>query len=94
MFAGLTRGIYEYSMKGFRELHRFYMILGPMLTDYTTVVLRRLNDLGSAFFRDIIDVSMNTAQRLDEVDSINRSREPSSSGNPGIPPIMGQPKRR
>jgi len=35
---------------------------------------------------------MNTAQRLDEVGSINRSREPSSSGNLGIPPIIGQPK--
>ena len=41
MFTGLTRGIYEYSMKGFRELHRFYMIHGPQIIDGTTVVLRR-----------------------------------------------------
>ena len=35
---------------------------------------------------------MNTAQRIDGVDSINRSREPSSSGNLVDPPIIGQPR--
>ena len=89
MLTGLTRRIYECSTKGFRELHGFYTVFRPVLTDYTTVVLRRLNDWGSAFIRDIIDVSMNTAQRIDGVDSINRSREPSSSGNLVDPPIIG-----
>jgi len=89
MFTGLTRRIYECSTKGFQELHGFYTIFRPVLTDYTTVVLRRLNDWGSAYIRDIIDVSMNTAQRIDGVDSINRSREPSSSGNLVDPPIIG-----
>jgi hypothetical protein len=92
MFTGLTRGIYEYSTKGFRELHGLYMILGPVLPDYTTVVLRRLIDWGSAFIRDIIDVSLNTSQRIDGVDSINRSREPSSYARTGIPPPIGQPR--
>jgi len=90
MLTGLTRRIYECSTKGFRELHGLYTILRPVLTDYTTVVLQRLNDLGTAFLRDIIDVSMNTPQRIDGVDSINRSREPSSSGNLVDPPIIGQ----
>ena len=92
MFTGLTRGIYEYSTKGFRELHGLYTILRPELTDYTTVVLRRLNDWGSAFLRDTIDVSTNTAQRIDGVDSKNRSREPASYARTGIPPPIGQPR--
>ena len=61
MLTGLTRRIYECSTKGFLELHGLYTILRPVLTDYTTVVLQRLNDLGTAFLRDIIDVSMNAS---------------------------------
>ncbi len=94
MLTGLTRRIYECSTKGFRELHGLSTILRPVLTDYTSVVLRRLNDLGTAFIRDIIDVSMNTSQRFDGVDSINRSREPSSYARAGIPPSIGQSRRR
>ncbi len=70
----------------------YHVARAPVLTDYSTVVLRRLNDGGSAYIRDIIDVSMNTAQRIDGVDSINRSREPSSLGNLVDPPIIGQPR--